>query len=46
MKYIKLFNTSAEYKAFISGDQFVTPNISLIPTERLAKYSPTPKPKK
>lgn len=44
MKYIKLFSTSAEYEAFIAGDQFVTPNISFIPTENLAKYSSIPTP--
>ena len=42
MKHIKLFSTSAEYEAFIAGDQFVTPNISFISTENLAKYSSMP----
>ena len=38
MKYLKKFNTMAEYEAFIASDEFVKPNVSLVEQDNVIFY--------
>lgn len=38
MKYLKKFETEAEYKAFLASSEFINPNVSLVAGE--VKYAP------
>ena len=40
MKYIKLFNTHAEYEAFIATTEFIKPNVSVCKQENEVHYNP------
>ena len=39
MKYLRRFATEAEYKAFVSGDDYDTPNVSLVSESESVKYN-------
>ena len=43
LEYIKKFDTEAEYNAYISGDEVVLPNVSLIGVDDV-RYNPIPTP--
>ena len=40
MKYLKLFETSAEYQQFIGGGDFLRPNVSLVNDTKSLFYNP------
>ena len=45
MKYLKKFNTSAEYTTFKSSDSYVLPNVSFVATGKIVNFQEKPKPK-
>lgn len=45
MKYLKLFETDAEYQTFKQTDEFIKPNVSHCVNENHVHYSPIPSPK-
>lgn len=40
MKYLKLFETEAEYTQFKDSEQFITPNVSYIENSDVVMYNP------
>jgi len=44
MKYIKVFNTDSEYQIFKDGEDYVTPNVSLINDNNAVCFNPIPPP--
>lgn len=40
MKYLKKFQTNADYQAFKNGDDWVTPNVSVIEETSELAYNP------
>lgn len=42
MKYLKLFNTEAEYNTFKASSAFCTPNVSYISGDGIVHYNPDP----
>ena len=44
MKYLKYFQKQTDYQSFITGDTFVTPNVSFAEEENLVFYNPYEEP--
>jgi hypothetical protein len=40
MEFLRLFNNTSDYEVFKEGDEFITPNVSLILGNSLVNYSP------
>ena len=44
MKYLKLFQDAAQYEQFMSGSDFVLPNVSYVEGDNTVHYHPVPPP--